>query len=54
MEVKDLKDAAVKFIDNGGGVGKPAEDGTPGKACDYCQGENYSFFFTEVNLCLVC
>ena len=39
MEVKDLKDAAVKFIDNGGGVGKPAEDGTPGKACDYCQGE---------------
>tara|TARA_B100000768_G_C11119413_1_gene306803 strand:+ start:37 stop:660 length:624 start_codon:yes stop_codon:yes gene_type:complete len=39
MDVKDLKDAAVKFIDNGGGVGKPGEDGTPGVACDYCEGE---------------
>ncbi len=39
MDVKDLKDAAVKFIDNGGGLGKPGEDGTPGTACDYCQGE---------------
>ncbi len=39
MDVKDLKEAAIKFIDNGGGLGKPGEDGTPGKACDYCQGE---------------
>ena len=39
MDVKELKDAAVKFIDNGGGLGKPGEDGTPGKACDYCKGE---------------
>mgnify|MGYP000524081886 FL=1 len=39
MDVKDLKDAAVKFIDNGGGIGKPGEDGTPGVACDYCEGE---------------
>tara|TARA_R110002126_G_scaffold77796_3_gene194032 strand:- start:105225 stop:105869 length:645 start_codon:yes stop_codon:yes gene_type:complete len=39
MEVKDIKDAAVMFIDNGGGIGKPGEDGTPGKACDYCKGE---------------
>ncbi|APZ45248.1 biopolymer transporter ExbD [Polaribacter reichenbachii] len=39
MEIKDIKDAAVKFIDNGGGIGKPGEDGSPGKACDYCQGE---------------
>jgi len=39
MEVKDLKDAAVKFIDNGGGLGKPGEDGTPGAPCDYCEGE---------------
>lgn len=39
MEIKDLKEAAMKFIDNGGGVGKPGEDGTPGKPCDYCQGE---------------
>lgn len=39
MDVKDLKKAAIKFIDNGGGIGKPGDDGTPGKACDYCQGE---------------
>mmetsp|Transcript_14536 Transcript_14536/g.16905 ORF Transcript_14536/g.16905 Transcript_14536/m.16905 type:complete len:215 (+) Transcript_14536:1252-1896(+) len=39
MEIKDIKDAAVKFIDNGGGVGNANEDGTPGKPCDYCQGE---------------
>ncbi|MBU3010836.1 biopolymer transporter ExbD [Polaribacter vadi] len=39
MEIKDIKDAAVKFIDNGGGIGKPSENGTPGKACDYCQGD---------------
>ncbi len=39
MEIKDLKEAAIKFIDNGGGVGKPGLDGTPGTKCDYCQGE---------------
>ncbi len=39
MQLKDLKEAAMKFIDNGGGVGKPGEDGTPGQPCDYCQGE---------------
>lgn len=39
MDIKDLKDAAVKFIDNGGGIGNAGEDGTPGKACDYCKGE---------------
>ena len=39
MNIKDLKDAAVKFIDNGGGIGNAGEDGTPGKACDYCKGE---------------
>lgn len=39
MELKDLKEAAKNFIDNGGGVGKPGEDGTPGKPCDYCKGE---------------
>ncbi len=39
MEIKDIKDAAVKFIDNGGGLGKPSEDGTPGESCDYCKGE---------------
>jgi len=39
MDMKDLREAAIAFIDNGGGIGKPGEDGTPGQACDYCQGE---------------
>ncbi|TVZ56674.1 biopolymer transport protein ExbD/TolR [Lutibacter sp. Hel_I_33_5] len=39
MDVKDIKEAAIKFIDNGGGLGKPGEDGTPGLPCDYCKGE---------------
>lgn len=39
MQLKDLKEAAIKFIDNGGGIGKPGDDGTPGTACDYCKGE---------------
>jgi hypothetical protein len=39
MVIDDLKEAAVKFIDNGGGDGKPGEDGTPGLPCDYCEGE---------------
>lgn len=30
MELKDLRKAAVEFLDNGGGVGEDA--------CDYCQG----------------
>ena len=38
MELKDLKAAAIKFIDNGGGTGNPV-GGQPGKACDYCSGE---------------
>ncbi len=32
MELKDLRKAAMEFIDNGGGVG------TEGNKCDYCQG----------------
>ena len=39
MEIKDIKEAAIKFIDNGGGIGNAGEDGTPGKPCDYCKGE---------------
>ncbi|MFT5761105.1 MAG: biopolymer transport protein ExbD [Polaribacter sp.] len=38
MKIGELKEAAIKFIDNGGGDGKPEEDGTPGKPCDYCKG----------------
>jgi len=32
MDIKDLREAAIKFIDNGGGKG------TDGKICDYCKG----------------
>ena len=32
MELKDLRAAAVKFLDNGGGLS------TEGKPCDYCRG----------------
>ena len=39
MEVKDLKEAAVKFIDNGGGIGNPIEGAETGKPCDYCNGD---------------
>ncbi|KGL59404.1 Biopolymer transport protein ExbD [Polaribacter sp. Hel1_33_78] len=39
MDVKDIKEAAIKFIDNGGGLGKPGEDGSPGEPCDYCEGD---------------
>ncbi len=39
MQISDLKESAIKFIDNGGGIGNPGEDGTPGTPCDYCEGE---------------
>ncbi|WP_299001536.1 biopolymer transporter ExbD [uncultured Tenacibaculum sp.] len=38
MELKDLKDAAVKFIDNGGGIGNPMPGKETGADCDYCKG----------------
>jgi biopolymer transport protein ExbD len=38
MAVKELKDATVKFIDNGGGDGKIV-DGVSTGPCDYCKGE---------------
>jgi len=38
MEVKDLKEAAIKFIDNGGGEGK-VENGVATGPCNYCKGE---------------
>ena len=34
MQLRDVRSAAVKFLDNGGGVGE--------EACDYCQGERYT------------
>jgi biopolymer transport protein ExbD len=39
MELKDLKEAAVNFIDNGGGKGNPVNGEKVGKECDYCNGE---------------
>ncbi|MCG8183847.1 ExbD/TolR family protein [Tenacibaculum piscium] len=38
MELRDLKDAAVKFIDNGGGVGNPMPGKEAGTSCNYCKG----------------
>ena len=38
MELKDLKDAAIKFIDNGGGIGNPMPGKEAGASCNYCKG----------------
>lgn len=38
MELKDLKQFTIDFLDNGGGTGKPDEFG-PGKPCNYCNGK---------------
>ena len=37
MQLEDLKEATIKFIDNGGGEGKVV-DGVSTGPCDYCQG----------------
>ena len=47
MQLVDLKDAALKFIDNGGGKGKTV-DGVEGKDCDYCKGK-----ISDVNFLMV-
>ncbi|ARV07328.1 biopolymer transporter ExbD [Polaribacter sp. SA4-10] len=38
LDVKNLKDAAIAFIDNGGGDGK-VENGVATGPCTYCKGE---------------
>ncbi|WP_158839251.1 ExbD/TolR family protein [Polaribacter sp. L3A8] len=38
MDIKDLKEAAIAFIDNGGGEGK-VENGIVSGPCSYCKGE---------------
>merc|ERR1712166_1344961 len=38
MDVNQLKDAAIKFIDNGGGEGKMVDNVSTG-LCDYCKGD---------------
>jgi hypothetical protein len=37
VSVDQVKDIAIAFIDNGGGL-SPAKDGNPGEPCDYCEG----------------
>lgn len=37
MKIEELKDATLKFIDNGGGDGKIVDGVSTGK-CDYCKG----------------
>ena len=37
MKIEDLKAATIKFIDNGGGLGKLV-DGVSTGECDYCEG----------------
>ncbi|MDA8596449.1 biopolymer transporter ExbD [Flavobacteriaceae bacterium] len=39
MTVDDIRQAAIDFIDNGGGVGKPGPNGEAGEPCDYCNGK---------------
>lgn len=39
MELKDLKDAAIKFIDNGACVGNPIGGEGDATNCDYCKGD---------------
>ncbi len=36
-QIADVKQIAIDFLDNGGGVGKEV-DGVPGTACTYCNG----------------
>ena len=38
MDIKNLKEAAIAFIDNGGGEGKE-ENGIATGPCNYCKGE---------------
>ena len=37
VQVTDIKQLAMDFIDNGGGLSAP-KDGNPGEPCDYCNG----------------
>jgi len=39
MTVDDIRQAAIDFIDNGGGLGKKGPNGEEGKPCDYCNGK---------------
>ena len=38
VEVGDIRQIAMDFIDNGGGFSAPSADKPQGEACDYCEG----------------
>lgn len=38
MSIEDIKQTALDFLDNGGGIGKTV-DGVPGGPCTYCNGK---------------
>lgn len=42
VELKDIRQMAVDFIDNGAGIGNPVDGATEGKRCDYCKGKRNS------------
>ncbi len=45
MELKDLREAAIKFLDNGGGTGKDA--------CNYCQGDKDASLSDNPNIAVI-
>lgn len=53
MEVKDLKQAVIDFLDNAGGVGNPTPEGEPGTPCDYCEGKKLSISSDHPNKAIV-
>jgi len=38
MELEDIKQTTIDFLDNGGGIGKTVDD-VVGSPCDYCNGK---------------
>ena len=38
MELEDIKQTTIEFLDNGGGIGKTVDD-VVGSPCDYCNGK---------------
>jgi len=52
MDLKEIKDAAVKFIDNGGGEGKLV-DGVSTGPCDYCKGEKSTASSEHPNIAII-
>ena len=53
MEMADLKQAVIDFLDNGGGVGNRGPNGEPGTACNYCEGKKSSVSSDHPNKAIV-